>query len=105
MIAGAEAVLRAFAGQFADPTFESYVRTTEQVRLDQDRLRAAENGRWIGRWRGIDGGTTLSGAYLAVWKKLLGLWIIESELYVQLASRTPAVGAPAVRAPAVRAPR
>ena len=42
--------------------------------------RAAESGRWTARWTG----ETLGGTYLAVWRKVTGQWVIESELYVTL---------------------
>ncbi|MDP1738423.1 MAG: nuclear transport factor 2 family protein [Caulobacter sp.] len=81
VIAGASAVLEAFAAQFADPAFVTYERTTASVDLDQDGARAAEAGRWIATWRDAP---TLTGTYLAAWRKVTGQWVIESELYVTL---------------------
>jgi ketosteroid isomerase-like protein len=81
LILGAEAVIQAFAGQFADPAFIAYERTTERVALDADGARAAEHGRWIGTWKDSP---PMSGDYLAVWRKVTGQWLIESELYVTL---------------------
>lgn len=83
-IVGAPAVLAAFAAQFADPAFVTYDRSTASVELDQDAARAAESGRWTALWRGPGGETTLTGTYLAAWRKVTGQWIIESELYVTL---------------------
>ena len=80
LILGAEAVVEAFAGQFADPDFVKYVRTPESLELDAAADRAAEHGRWVADWKGSE----MSGTYLAVWKKTLGQWVIESELYVTL---------------------
>lgn len=80
LILGAEAVVQAFAGQFVDPDFVTYVRTTERVELDAAGERAAEHGRWTADWTGSE----MSGAYLAVWRRTLGQWVIESELYVTL---------------------
>ena len=40
------------ATQFADATFVTYVRTTDAVELADGGRRAAETGRWVGRWRG-----------------------------------------------------
>lgn len=80
-ILGAGAVLDAFAAQFADPDFITYERTTASVELDAAEARAAEAGRWVASWRGAP---TLSGSYLAVWRKVTGQWVIESELYVTL---------------------
>src|ERR1700761_7971843 len=65
LITGVDGVLDAFAGQFQDPGFVAYVRTPESVNLDQDGARAAEQGRWVGTWRGAP---TLSGVYLATWR-------------------------------------
>lgn len=85
LILGADAVIDAFAGQFRDPGFITYERTTADVRLDQHEARAAEHGEWIARWRAAGGGEALmSGTYLAVWRKVTGQWVLESELYVTL---------------------
>ena len=80
LILGADAVIQAFAGQFADPDFVTYVRTPESVQLDAAGERGAEHGRWVADWKGSE----MSGTYLAVWRKTLGQWVIESELYVTL---------------------
>ena len=80
LILGADAVVAAFAGQFADPDFVTYVRTPQTVEIDVQGERAAEQGRWIADWKGSE----MAGAYLAVWRKSLGQWVIESELYVTL---------------------
>jgi ketosteroid isomerase-like protein len=80
LILGADEVVKAFAAQFADPDFVTYVRTPETVELDAAGERAAERGRWQADWKGAG----MAGAYLAVWRRSLGQWIIESELYVTL---------------------
>lgn len=80
LIVGAEAVVEAFAGQFADPDFVTYLRTPETVEVDAAGERAAEHGRWTADWKG----SAMAGTYLAVWRKTLGQWVIESELYVTL---------------------
>ncbi|CAN7168374.1 nuclear transport factor 2 family protein [Phenylobacterium sp. LjRoot225] len=80
LILGADAVVAAFASQFADPDFVTYLRTPETVELDAAGERAAEHGRWIADWKGSE----MGGTYLAVWKKTLGQWVLESELYVTL---------------------
>lgn len=82
LILGAEAVIQAFAGQFAEPGFIAYVRETEAVELDAAGARAAERGRWTGRWKDRE----MGGSYFAVWRKVTGQWVIESELYVTLAA-------------------
>jgi hypothetical protein len=84
LIAGVDDVLAAFHAQFQDPGFIAYVRTTQSVTLDQDGARAAEAGSWVGSWRAGGEQPGSSGTYLAVWRKSVGQWVIESELYVTL---------------------
>ena len=81
LIQGADAVVAAFAGQFADNAFMAYVRSTDTVELAADGHRAAETGRWVGRWRG---GVEVSGVYLAAWRERHGQWLLERELYITL---------------------
>ena len=80
LILGADAVIAAFASQFADADFVTYVRTPQSVELDAAGEHAAEHGRWVADWKGSE----MSGTYLAVWRKMLGQWVIESELYATL---------------------
>lgn len=82
LLLGVEDVLAAFASQFADKGFGAYVRTTEQIDLDRAGARAAERGRWVGQWSDAP---EQSGTYLATWKKVMGQWVIENELFVTLA--------------------
>ena len=84
LIQGVDQVVQAFAAQFQERSFIAYVRTTESVTIDQDGERAAESGRWVGAWKGA-ATSSQSGVYLAVWRKSVGQWVIESELYVSLA--------------------
>ena len=82
LIQGADAVVSAFAGQFADKAFVAYVRSTDVVELAGDGRRAAETGRWVGSWKG---GIQVSGVYLAAWRERHGQWLLERELYITLA--------------------
>ena len=43
--------------------------------------RAAETGRWVGRWRS---GVAMGGVYMAAWRERRGQWLLEHELYVTL---------------------
>ncbi len=81
LIQGADAVVAAFAGQFADPDFIDYVRTSDTVDVAADGQRAAESGHWVGRWKG---GIEIRGVYLAAWRAQRGQWYLERELYVTL---------------------
>ena len=78
---GADAVVAAFANQFADATFGAYERTTETVELAADGLRAAETGRWVGYWKS---GLEVTGVYMAAWRERHGQWLLERELYITL---------------------
>jgi len=80
LLLGRDAILQAFAQQFADPTFGDYVRTPQTIEIDHNGARASETGEWVAHWKG--GG--MSGRYMAAWKKVTGQWVIESELYVTL---------------------
>ena len=84
LIQGADQVVQAFAAQFQNPSFVTYLRETDTVTVGRDGQRAAEVGRWTGRWAG-SAPSSQSGAYLAAWRKTLGQWVIESELYISLA--------------------
>ena len=50
---------------------------------DFSAFRAAESGRWTGVWKDRQ----MGGTYLAVWRKVTGQWVIESELYITLADQ------------------
>jgi ketosteroid isomerase-like protein len=80
LILGADAIVEAFAAQFREPGFVAYVRTPDTVELDQAGERAAETGRWTGNG--------VSGAYMAAWRRVVGQWAIESELFVTLAGHS-----------------
>ena len=78
---GADAVVAAFAGQFADAAFVAYRRMTEGVEIAGDGRRAAETGRWVGHWKG---GIEIAGVYMAAWRERHGQWLLERELYITL---------------------
>ena len=79
VITGRDAILAAFASQFADPGFGGYVRTPERIEVDAVGERAAEQGRWTAAWKDAP---AQSGPYLAVWRRVTGQWMIESETFV-----------------------
>lgn len=53
--------------------------------MDEAEQRCAERGEWTARWRTAGGESLMRGTYLAVWRKQVGQWVLESELYVTLA--------------------
>jgi hypothetical protein len=81
LMVGVDSVLEAFAAQFADPAFVAYERIPAAIALDGGETRAAEHGGWTGLWSNAP---PMRGDYLAVWRKVTGQWVIESELYVTL---------------------
>jgi ketosteroid isomerase-like protein len=81
LISGVDAVVAAFANQFADPAFITYVRTTDTVQIAADGGRAAETGQWVGTWKS---GVSIGGVYMAAWRESRGQWLLERELYVTL---------------------
>ena len=82
LVQGREDVITAFGAEFANPSFLSYVRTTEAVEVSEDEERAAEHGRWVGTWTG---GIEISGVYMAAWRQIRGQWLLDRELYITLA--------------------
>ncbi len=80
LLMGAPAIIAAFEAQFADPSFVTYLRTTQSVTLAADGSRAAEAGTWLATWKD----QTATGPYLAAWKKVVGQWVIESETFVTI---------------------
>lgn len=78
---GADAVVAAFAQQFADPDFVAYVRTTETVEIAANGHRGAETGRWIGRSKSSP---EITGVYMAAWHEHHGQWLLGRELYITL---------------------
>jgi ketosteroid isomerase-like protein len=81
LILGADEIVRAFASQFADPDFVTYVRAPETVEIDQVGDRGAEQGHWTAHWKSGE----MSGRYLASWRRVAGQWVIENELFITLA--------------------
>ena len=81
LIIGSDSIVQAFASQFSEIGFIAYERHTETIQVDSAGDRAAEHGRWLGRWTDA---VSLAGTYLAVWRRVVGQWRIESELYVTL---------------------
>ena len=67
-----------------DPGFVGYERLTDRVEIGTGGLRAAEHGRWVGRWNEPDGKMALTGVYLAMWVKTSGRWVLKSEAFVAL---------------------
>lgn len=84
-VAGAESIGAALKEDLArGPGFVGYERITAQVEIGAGGRRAAEEGRWVGRWNEPDGKMELTGVYLAMWVKTAGRWTVKSEAFVAL---------------------
>lgn len=83
-VSGRDSVLASVAVQFKDPNFLGYVRYTDSLRISSTGPLAAERGHWTGRFRRSDGVQTITGVYLAMWRKTNVGWKIRSELFVSL---------------------
>ena len=86
---GSSAVGRAdlegkFRSDFADPTFDRYIRTPETVAISDAGVRAVEHGTWTALKRNAQGETRYGGDYAAHWFKGADGWRIRGELYVKL---------------------
>lgn len=83
-ISGRDSVLTSVAVQFKDAAFLGYVRFSDSIQVSTSGPLAAEHGHWIGRFQRPDGIQTLTGVYLAMWRKTDIGWKIRSELFVGL---------------------
>jgi len=81
---GKGALLQAFAGDFADPTFVTYIRTPGRISVNDRSERAAEHGTWIAIKRDARGETRYGGDYLAHWFRGRTGWMVRGEVYVKL---------------------
>lgn len=79
---GREANLRAFAAIFAERPDVVYVRTPREVHVFAPWAMASEEGSWTGTWTAPDGRVRIGGRYFAKWRRIAGVWLIESETYV-----------------------
>lgn len=71
----------AFKTVFAQPDFITFARTP--TKIETRGATGAESGRWVGRWRN----RTVSGPYLARWRREGEEWVIVSETFVPTACR------------------
>lgn len=84
-VAGAESIGAALKDDATrDPGFVAYERITGRIDIGSGGQRAAEQGRWVGRWNEPDGKMELTGVYLAMWVKTAGRWTVKSEAFVAL---------------------
>jgi uncharacterized protein (TIGR02246 family) len=80
--AGKEANAKAMSETFARRPDTVYVRTPATVDVLAPWAVASERGEWTGRWTEPDGVVEIGGTYLAQWRKVDGVWLIQAELFV-----------------------
>ena len=61
-----------------------YVRTPTRIEVSTYLPRAAEFGDWVGNWTTGKGPIEVGGSYSASWRKVDGIWKIQSEIFVTL---------------------
>ena len=70
------------AEQFKRRPDTVYVRTPSAVDVMVPWTVASERGEWTGRWTDPDGVVEIGGTYLAQWRKVDNVWLIQAELFV-----------------------
>jgi ketosteroid isomerase-like protein len=81
-VAGRERNQQRMAQQFATRPDTIYVRTPSTIDVYLPWAIAAERGEWTGRWTEPDGIVETAGTYMAQWRRIDGMWLIQAELYV-----------------------
>jgi ketosteroid isomerase-like protein len=61
-----------------------FVRTPNEIIINEDRKLAWENGTWKGYDPKQGDGVIVGGNYAAMWTKSSGKWLIKSQLFVSL---------------------
>lgn len=82
--AGAAANIRAMQAQFDRRPDTKWVRTSRHISVNERWDVAAEEGEWTGTWTDTDGPVTITGTYLAQWRRSAGVWRIQAEVFVPL---------------------
>ena len=81
-VAGREANQQRMAQQFAARPDTIYVRQPSAVDVYLPWAMASERGDWTARWTEPDGTVEMAGTYMAQWRRIDGVWLIQAELYV-----------------------
>lgn len=70
------------AAQFERRPDTIYVRTPSSIDVFAAWDVVSERGEWTGRWTESDGVVNIAGTYLAQWRKVNGVWLIQAEVFV-----------------------
>jgi uncharacterized protein (TIGR02246 family) len=81
-VAGRERNQQRMAQQFASRPDTIYVRQPSAIDVYLPWAMASERGNWTARWTESDGTVDMAGTYMAQWRRVDGVWLIQAELYV-----------------------
>jgi ketosteroid isomerase-like protein len=81
-VAGRERNQQRMAQQFATRPDTIYVREPSAIDVYLPWAMASERGDWTARWTEPDGTVDMAGTYMAQWRQIDGVWLIQAELYV-----------------------
>ena len=81
-VAGREANRQRMAQQFATRPDTIYVRQPSAIDVYLPWAMASERGEWTARWTEADGTVETAGTYMAQWRRIDDVWLIQAELYV-----------------------
>ena len=81
-VAGRQPNQQRMAQQFATRPDTIYVREPSAVDVYLPWAMASERGNWTARWTEPDGVVDMAGTYLAQWRRIDGVWLIQAEIYV-----------------------
>lgn len=70
------------AQQFATRPDTIYVREPSAIDVYLPWAMASERGAWTAKWTEPDGIVDMAGTYMAQWRRIDGVWLIQAELYV-----------------------
>ena len=81
-VAGRMANQQRMAQQFKTRPDTIYVREPSAIDVYLPWGMASERGNWTARWTEPDGTVDTAGTYMAQWRRIDGVWLIQAELYV-----------------------
>lgn len=74
---------------FARDPYVTYLRTPDEIHVNDELGMAQEHGRWTGIVSGEQGQERLTGVYAAKWHRTDEGWRLEAEIFTPLVERPP----------------
>lgn len=81
-VAGRERNQQRMAQQFATRPDTIYVRQPSAIDVYLPWGMASERGEWTAQWTEPDGIVDMAGTYMAQWRRIDRVWLIQAEVYV-----------------------